>query len=204
MGGRAKTVNVRDPASERRPFNCHDQSTAIWHERAALCVDLIASLDFRRVQERSIADVGCGDRKLEEALHRKGFTCRYQGYDILPQSREVLRFDVQSEILPPIHDVVVLLGVVEYLTKPEQVFVSLAQQAPWLLVSHVVRQDVYYTDARRAELGWRNHFTSEEITRMLERNGFTVVRDEMTSDKRTLLMVCRSLRFRPAPAAGSK
>ena len=201
MGGCVKAVAVRDPASERMPFNCNDQSTAIWHERAALCADVLASLDCRQDRELSIADVGCGDKKLQQALHRKGFTCRYQGYDILPQTREVLRFDVQTETLPSTYDVVVLLGVVEYLEHPERVFASLAQQAPWLLLSHVIRQGDYYTDARRAELGWRNHFTTEEITGMLKRSGLSVVRGEMTSDNRTLLMACRSLRFKPATAA---
>jgi hypothetical protein len=34
---------------------------------------------------------------------------------------------------------------------------------------------------------------------MLEKSGLAVIRSDMTSDDRTLLMVCRSLRFTEGP-----
>jgi hypothetical protein len=88
---------------------------------------------------------------------------------------------------------------VEYLEHLEDVFASLALQARWLLLSHVVQEGEYYTEARRAELGWRTHLTTGQITSMLEKSGLAVVRSDMTSDDRTLLMVCRSLRFTEGP-----
>jgi len=185
------------------PFNCNDQTNHTWHERAELCAELLASLDDRPGQGFSLADIGCGDQKLREALRRKGLMCRYQGYDILPQHQDVVRLDVQSEDLPSKYDIVVLLGVVEYLEHLEDVFASLALQARWVLLSHVVRQGDYYTEARRAELGWRNHLTKDQITRLLDRSGLAIVRSDMTSDDRTLLMVCRSLRFTEGSAAAS-
>jgi hypothetical protein len=118
---------------------------------------------------------------------------------MLPGSEDVVRLDVQSEKLPCRYDVVVLLGVVEYLEHLEDVFASLALQARWLLLSHVVQEGEYYTEARRAELGWRTHLTTGQITSMLEKSGLAVVRSDMTSDDRTLLMVCRSLRFTEGP-----
>jgi hypothetical protein len=194
-------MTARDSASVRLPFNCGDQSNPSWRERAELCAELVASLDLRSSQGFSLADIGCGDQKLRDALHRQGLTCRYQGYDILPQSKAVARLDVQSETLPCPYDVVVLLGVVEYLENVEQVFASLAIQAPWLLVSHVVRQGEYYTEARRADLGWRNHLTKHEIIGLLETSGLAVVRSSMTSDNRTLIIVCRSARYKERVAA---
>jgi hypothetical protein len=99
---------------------------------------------------------------------------------------------------------VVLLGVVEYLESAECVFASLSLRARWLLLSYVVRQGKYYTRVRRAELGWRNHLTRENITRMLKQSGLAVVRTDITSDGRTLLLVCRSLRFTEGPAAAGE
>jgi hypothetical protein len=195
-------VSVHDSASARPPFNCGDQSNPTWQERAALCAELVASLGYRSSQGFSLADIGCGDQKLRDALRRRGLRCRYQGYDILPESQDVARLDVQSETLPHTYDVVVLLGVVEYLEKTEEVFASLAFKAQWVLLSHVVRQRECYTEARRAELGWRNHLTKDQITRMLEQSGLAIVRSDMTPDDRTLLVVCRSLRFTVEPAGG--
>lgn len=188
-------MSAHDSAPVRLPFNCGDQDNPTWRERAALCAEFVAGLEFRSGRGVSVADIGCGDQKLREALRRKGLACRYKGYDILPQTEDVVRMDVESEALPDTYDVVVMLGVVEYLKNVEQVFASLALQAPWLLLSHVIRQGDYYSEARRAELGWRNHLTKEMITHMLEHHGLAVVRNEMTSDNRTLLMLCRSLRF---------
>ena len=192
-------MSIHDSAPARMPFNCNDQSNHTWHERAELCAELLASLDDRPRQGFSLADIGCGDQKLREALRRKGLMCRYQGYDILPGSQDVVCLDVQSDDLPSRYDVVVLLGVVEYLEHAEDVFASLALQARWLLLSHVVQEGEYYTEARRAELGWRTHLTKDQITKMLEKSGLAVVRSDMTSDDRTLLMVCRSLRFTEGP-----
>lgn len=174
------------------PFNCKDQGNLTWWERAELCADLLASLELRPGLEVSIADIGCGDQKLLEAIRRRGLLCRYQGYDLLPQDRDVVQFDVRSDVLPNAYEVVALLGVVEYLEQVELVFASLARQAPWLLLSHVIQQGEYYTAERLAELGWRNHLTSKELIRMLDRAGLTVVRRGMTSDNRTLLLACRS------------
>ena len=197
-------MSAHHSASTRRPYNCNEQGTRTWHERAELCAELVASLYHHSSQPFSLADIGCGDQKLRDALRRKGLACRYQGYDILPGSQEVARLDVQSETLPFTYDVVVMLGVVEYLEKAEPVFASLALQARWLLLSHVVRQGEYYSEARRAELGWRNHLTRDMITGMLENSGLAVVRDQMTSDNRTLLIVCRSLRCPEGPPAAGR
>lgn len=184
----------------RLPFNCSDQTNPTWRERAELCAELVQSLALPPGRVFSLADIGCGDRKLRDALRHRGLNCRYDGYDLLPQSPEITRFDLRSDVLPRIYDVVVLLGVIEYLEKVETVFAALAAQAPWLVLSHVIRQDDHYTAARRAELGWRNHFTEAELARTLEGNGLAVVRRGLTSDRRTLLAVCRSLRFAEEPA----
>lgn len=194
MGGCRKTVTSCKKAEPKKPFNCNDQSNPTWQERAERCAELVASLDCAS-EAFALADIGCGDQKLRQAIQRRGLTCCYQGYDLLPQHGDVVRFDLRSDTLPRQYDVAALLGVVEYLDGVEQVVASLASQVPWVLLSHVIRQDGYYTDARRSELGWRNHFTKDEIFRMLEVNGLTVVHCDMTSDNRTLLMACRSQRF---------
>lgn len=185
--------------SARLPFNCSDQANPTWHQRAELCAELVGSLEFSSKKELALADIGCGDQKLREALRQRGLNCHYEGFDLMPQSSDVTRFDLQSDVLPRTYDVVVLLGVIEYLEQVEKVLAALVLKAPWLVLSHVIRQGDYYTTERRVELGWRNHFTETEIGRVLENNGLAVVRRELTSDNRTLLIVCRSMRFAKAP-----
>lgn len=194
MGGCGTTVSGGGRTWARKPFNCNDQSNPNWQERAERCAELVASLECAS-RAFALADIGCGDQKLRQAIRQRGLACRYQGFDLLPQSEDVAQFDLRFDELPRAYDVAALLGIIEYLDGVEQAFASLASRVPWVVLSHVIRQDAYYTDARRAELGWRNHFTKDEIFRMLNVSGLTLVRSEMTSDNRTLLMVCRSRRF---------
>ncbi len=181
--------------SQQRRFNCHDQANPTWRQRAELCAELVGLLKFPTNQVLALADIGCGDQKLREMLGQQGIHCRYQGFDLLPQTPDVMQFDVRSQVLPGRYDVAVLLGVIEYLERIDHVFASLSLQVPWVVVSHVIRKDEYYTQTRLADLGWRNHFTEAEIGQLLESNGLTILQHVMTADNRTLLMVCHSQRF---------
>lgn len=188
-------MNDGSRVSQQRRFNCHDQDNPTWRERAELCAELVGQLKFPASQVVALADIGCGDQKLREALLQKGIKCHYQGYDLFPQSLDVIQFDLQSDVLPRTYDVVVLLGVIEYLEQLARVLAALATQTSCLVFSHVIRRDDYYTQARLTELGWLNHFTAAEIGQLVEDQGLTVTRRDLTTDQRTLLMACQSRRF---------
>lgn len=183
------------PSFPPHAFNCGDQDTLTWRQRADVCVDLLERLDYAASSQGSIADIGCGDQKLRVALRARGVTCRYQGYDVLPQDPEVESFDVQRDVLPIGHDLAVLLGVSEYLEDLDGVIGSLARQVPDVIVSHVLRQHDYYSPERLAALGWRNHFSESELHDLLGRNGFAVIQGRFAPDQRTLVLLCRSARF---------
>ena len=189
------------PSPPPRAFNCGDQDTLTWRQRADVCVDLVVKRDRSASSQGSIADIGCGDQKLRVALRARGVTCRYQGYDVLPQDPEVESFDVQRDVLPIGHDLAVLLGVSEYLEDLDGVIGSLARQVPYVIVSHVLRQHDYYSPERLAELGWRNHLSESETHELLGRNGFAVIEARFAPDQRTLVLLCRSARFESHRAA---
>lgn len=177
------------------PFNCDDQATLTWRQRADLCVELMKTLMRPSEGGFSLADIGCGDQKLRLAIQAHGVHCRYHGYDLSPQGPGVQQFDVENESLPPTHDLAVLLGVVEYLVHVEHAFLRLAGRVPHLIVSHVIRQAGHYTSEQLEKLNWRNHFSEGEIASVLDQNGFVVIRRSMAPDRRTMLFACRSLLF---------
>ena len=78
---------------------------------------------------------------------------------------------------------------------------SLARQVPYVIVSHVLRQHDYYSPERLAELGWRNHLSESETHELLGRNGFAVIEARFAPDQRTLVLLCRSVRFESSRAA---
>ncbi|MBK8101488.1 MAG: methyltransferase domain-containing protein [Planctomycetes bacterium] len=170
-------------------FNCGEQSAEPWLQRAAVAADLLASLPVTARADAVLADIGCGDQKLERALRARGLPIRYRGYDLHPQASAVQRFDLATQELPGRHDVAVLLGVIEYLPAVADVVARLARQVPALLVSHVVRDGGHYDAARLRELGWQNHLTSAECEAMLADAGLRVFARRHTADRRTVLFL---------------
>lgn len=174
------------------PFNCDDQSTTTWKQRADLCAELMTSLMARSKEGFSLADVGCGDEKLRAVIKASGIRCKYHGYDLFPQGREVRQLNVEKEYLPQAYDLGVMLGVIEYLECLEQTLRKLAERVAYLIVSHVIRQNDRYTSEQLNKLKWRNHLSEAEIETVLDRNGFVTVSRSIAPDRRTMLFACRS------------
>lgn len=175
------------------PFNCENQSSSTWRQRADLCAELMKSLLPWSEQGFSLADIGCGDQKLRASIDENGICCRYHGYDLFPQVPGVRQLDVENESLPQSYDLAVMLGVIEYLEDVEQTFQRLSRQASHLIVSHVIRQEEgLYTSQQLAKLNWRNHLSEAEMEAALSNNGFVSVSRAMAPDRRTMLFACRS------------
>jgi hypothetical protein len=190
------------PDRHRARFNCGEQGSGSWHRRAQACVDLLARLPVRPGPDDVLADLGCGDQKLRETMRARGLAVAYQGYDLHPQSNDVVAFDVRTDALPKQHHVAVLLGVVEYLPDFAAVLQRLAQQVPFLVFSHVVREHSRYTPEQLAELGWINHLTTTELERALDGVGLDVIDRQSTADHRNLVLLCR--RRESSRARGSR
>lgn len=181
------SMNDKQGGATRRPFNCSDQASPTWLERADLCADLVEILVADRQPNLSVADIGCGDQKLREALASRGLKVDYTGYDLLPQTADVQRLDISLDAVPDGHDLAVLLGVIEYLQDLADVLARLANKVPLLILSLVFRQAETYSATALAELGWVNHLTAGELESMLLHSGYAVSARRVTPDGRTLL-----------------
>lgn len=176
--------------SERRPpFNCGDQHLASWRQRAATAAQLLAGVPELRAPGASVADIGCGDGKLREALRAAAIPAAWRGYDLHPQAADVQAFDVQRDTLPTGHTVAVLLGVVEYLPDLPRVLTGLAAAVPFVLLSHVQRDPERYPPARLRELGWCNHLATADVDALLRRAGFGLRAQSTTPDGRTQVLL---------------
>jgi hypothetical protein len=182
------------------PFNVADQGAATWSGRAMACARLLAELPAARRPGATLADVGCGDGKLREALAALGLPIAWRGYDLHPQSADVARLDVRRAPPPPA-TVVALLGVADYVADLPALFASLAGAAEALAVSHVVRDERLYPPARRRELGWVSHVDADEFARLLVAAGWRVLVRERYDERRTQLLLCERAALVAPPAA---
>jgi hypothetical protein len=177
-------------------FNCAHQGLWSWMQRAEVCADLLLDI-FPSGEGVAVSDIGCGDGKLEPLLRKGGLVRTYQGYDIRPQSDKVIPFDVHKDQLPKGFDVIVMLGVIEYLNELPTVLTALSAQAPYLVLSHVIKQSDEYTPERRKELGWLNHLSRDELTSCLATANYDVMQARMDKENKTILIACRSRIFTP-------
>jgi hypothetical protein len=186
-------------------FNCGDQKTPTWHERAEVAAELLAGARELAQPGATVADIGCGDGKLRDALRGRGLTAAWCGYDLRPQLPEVVAFDVVRDTLPPGHAAAVLLGVVEYLADPTAVLAMLAREVPVLVVSHVLRDPATYPPARLAELGWNDLVDEEGFAAVLAASGWRTVAKRRTPDGRALVWSCeRAAAGVTAPPASAR
>lgn len=172
-------------------FNLSDQTRPSWLDRAELCAEMLNEICDSEAP-LMLADVGCGDRKLEECLTGLGVRIDYRGYDLVPQSDAVRKLDISTESPEPGTDVIVLLGVVEYLADLEEVLRRLHGVTRWLVVSHVVSDFSDYSPQRLNELGWKQHLSQLDFECLLHDASFAVDKCVRTANGKTLLWRCKA------------
>jgi hypothetical protein len=172
-------------------FNLGDQRDRGWHERAEACAEMLAEF---LPASASVADIGCGDRKLKEVFVARGARWRYTGFDLLPQSAEVLQFDVRRDRLPGAFDAAVMLGVTEYIEDIPAALRRLREECQWLVASHVLASARSPSPARLIELGWVSHLDRTGFAGAMRAGGFEARRERMTPDGRTLLIAAERMR----------
>ena len=163
-------------------FNLASQKGQGWLNRAAIAAGMIR----KHVSEGSvIADLGCGDMKLRDALG--DFRCEYRGYDLNPQSQEVTQLDITKAHLPEC-DVSVLLGVLEYIPVPA---VLQKIRSSKLVVSHVYADEGAFTPKLINQKGWINCLPLPEFEGQLRLAGFSIVEREMTGERMQHVWLCQ-------------
>jgi 2-polyprenyl-3-methyl-5-hydroxy-6-metoxy-1,4-benzoquinol methylase len=183
-------------------FNTRNQKAKPWLDRAEKCADILMPLllegekerrregekERRREGEKEIADVGCGDEKLCSMLKMREVDFSYQGFDLQPQSERVLSFDARKDYLPKRFDIVVSLGLLEYLDIPA--YLARVRLFCQHFVCSYVPSDRMPNQKERSALGWVNYLTEHEIERLLSSANFTIVDRRLTNDEKTVLWRC--------------
>jgi hypothetical protein len=136
-----------------------------WEARAVMAADFIAA-------GTRILDIGCGAMKLERHLP---FGAKYQPCDVVARDDRTIVVDLNTQALPveavKAADLVVMLGVWEYIYKPGELFQAFAGTGKPILCSYC---DVSLTSNidRRRVLGWVNDFTLDQFLNLARASGY--------------------------------
>jgi hypothetical protein len=175
-------------------YNLSDQKATSWLNRAEICVSFIQrDIQTREAERVDVADLGCGDEKLERLLASRLSRVSYQGYDIIPQSRRVIALDLNRDELPRHYDFITVLGVSEYIDDLRGFLVKMAGSADRLIISHVISDAGVYDGEALTRLGWRNHLSQDQLLSLLAECGWETLDSYLEPiEKRTFLAIARS------------
>jgi trans-aconitate methyltransferase len=153
------------------------QERAAWQERAEAAVGLLLSDSVWDCGPLRIADLGCGNERVQRILERRApGSYTYQGYDLHPQSGSVIKLDIAHALPSVDFDVAICLGVLEYLDDVPSFLRRLGARFPFTVLSYSVADSPGPTSrlAQRRALGWRTDYTSAAVEAELARCGFVV------------------------------
>jgi hypothetical protein len=135
-----------------------------WEARALAAGDIVAA-------GTRVLDIGCGAMKLERYLP---FGCSYVPMDIVRRDERTIVADLNAGCIPDSAladcDLIVMLGVWEYLYRPDEMFAACARAGRAILCSYCDTASTAHLD-RRA-LGWVNDFTQDEFVELARRYGY--------------------------------
>lgn len=159
----------------RQRFNCQDQNSPAWEDRAERAVGLLAGSAVVSCGEPlKIADLGAGNQRLRPILERTlGVPSHYRAYDLRPQAVSVERLDVERELPEEHFDVVFCLGLLEYLRDLDGFVRRLRTICRYAVVSYVITDppDSLDSSARR-DRGWRTDLNRSGLERLFGSNGY--------------------------------
>jgi hypothetical protein len=139
----------------------------------------------------NVLDVGCGPHM---ALRRHlPPDCTYHPADLYQWTSDVRQADIDERIFPEgAFDCVVLLGVLEYLTKPQLAFHFAKGCASALVISYCYPLT---PDPRpRERVGWVNAFSPDELGNMAADCGWGIVQSETFGRSTVIHQVIHLLR----------
>lgn len=161
--GRRKAVIQAGKSDVERWLN-PAQLEAAWEPRAVAAAALIPA-------GTRVADIGCGAMALERHLP---FGCTYLPVDLVARDERTIVVDLNVDGLTPNAlgnaDIIVLLGVWEYLYKPSRLFTELAATRRPIVCSYCPL-DLSPRQDRRA-LGWVNDLTLQQFIDLAAQYGY--------------------------------
>lgn len=166
------------------------QLSKTWMDRGAEAFEMAAAgFSF---ENSVIGDFGCGNQKVKLLLQQKLKSFKYQGYDILPQSPDVIRIDFNNEMPGESFDFVFCLGVLEYLKDVSRFLSALGGLTKYAVISYVASDSGHYPAAEVARMQWQHHFSSQEIEKLITENGFSILDKKFIDQNKTFLVFIKA------------
>jgi len=140
----------------------------VWAERTRRVASFIST-------DQTVMDLGCGQMTLRDAIP-KG--CRYIPADLVKRSDDCRQIELNEGLWPQeTADVVVALGVLEYVYDIKGFFYGCARIAPRLIFSyHISYSRNYATRVERMKMGWLNDFPISQVVTEIVRAGGKIER----------------------------
>lgn len=154
------TRRATDVARWRNPQNFK----ANWSNRAQIVANLIPS-------GTTVLDLGCGMMDLEACLPAD---CTYLPADLAPRDGRTLYCDLNSGEIPRVAaDIVTMLGVIEYIHDPRQLFALLSDRWSSLILTYNPADRDAGRDRRKH--GWFCNLTSAQMVEAAATAGFALI-----------------------------
>lgn len=144
-----------------------DLDIPLWHERTTFMIRLLRDYLSARGElgnRLRLLELGCGAMAAERVLASEGLEqIEYIPSDVFPRDPRTLVIDLEDpgfvDLIPRV-DVILVAGVLEYLSDPRGVLDKLAGQCRYLFYCYCPRADGQDDSERR---GWKNHLTEGEM-----------------------------------------
>jgi hypothetical protein len=150
-----------------------------WDERAEVAAGFVPA-------GSRVLDVGCGRMALSRFLPA---SCSYQPCDLVARDSKTIVCDLNAGQFPGAAaaeaDVIVMLGLVEYIADLDALFTHLRHSKCDLVISYCVTD--LSGDIDRAALGWINHLSLMDLAVLFDRFGFRVERSDRIDELQFLM-----------------
>lgn len=177
-------------------FNLGAQKSKKWLRRTEEAVKLIRHIDLSGKEDLNVADFGCGDKKVFELLKGVGgIKFKYTGFDLLPQSDDVVKTDFSREFPDGSFDLAFCLGLIEYLEHPDFFFGNLKKGCRYVILSCVISDANRYTKEEVIKSGWKNYPSSVDLIKLIHDNDFEILESKIIDEGVTFLTIIKNNKF---------
>lgn len=162
-----------------------------WDRRAEIAAQFIPA-------GARVLDLGCGRMALRRFLP---FGCAYVPCDLVARDGDTVVCDFNAGEFPAREaadaDVVVMLGVLEYIADTDAFLAKLKQSGRDVVLSYCMQEGSAALD--RPSLGWMNNFSTVDLAVLFDRHGYRVERSEQIDDLQILMKLKPAGREKPLP-----